>query len=45
MNNKTQILIVTEDQQAYLFNVQQQTIAGPIKLSGRPTALRFFEPF
>ncbi|CDW76594.1 UNKNOWN [Stylonychia lemnae] len=45
INNKTQVLIVTEDEQAYLFNVKELTTAGPIKLLGKPTSLRTFEAF
>jgi len=37
------MLITTEDAKGFLLNMSNSSIAGPIALAGRPTALRFFE--
>lgn len=45
MNNSTQFLIVTEDECAFLYNIADQNIAGPIPLFGKPTVLKTFDAF
>eukprot|EP00347_Sterkiella_histriomuscorum_P008066 403346504 len=45
VNNKTQVIVVTDDENAYLHNVADSSIQGPLKLPGKPTCLRTFDSF
>lgn len=39
------MLVVTDNSNAFLYNVQDGSIAGPLQLKGRPTCLRTFDTF
>lgn len=45
VNNKTQVILVTDDMGAFLYNVVDSSILGPLQLKGRPTCLRTFDTF